>query len=389
MRFARAIRARLQAMDPRRVDALLAGAYLVEGELEVLLLFPDARYAGVAAGCVAALAAALLVRRRSPSASLVLALAAFVAFQPLGSEVNDNVYGGFLVLILLLFSFGLHETDGRRMAAGMGLTYAASVAGALLDAYPTTVLDLTLGSLVFAVGPILLGRVISSRSRLNEALREKAERLRRDRAGQAELAAAAERTRIAGELHDVVAHAMSAMVVQAGGARRLAGRDPDRAREAFAAVEVTGREALTEIRRLLGVLRREDEEIGLAPQPGLRHLAALVRRTQTAGLRVELRVDGEARPLPPGVDLTAYRLLQEALGGALEHGAAGLAQVTVRYKPDEVGLEVLDDGAAGAGPRPLPGVRERVSLYGGQMQAGRRRRGGHAVRARLPVGGAP
>ncbi len=275
------------------------------------------------------------------------------------------------------------------MAAGVALTYAASVAGALLDAYPTTVLDLILGSLVFAVGPILLGRVISSRSRLNEALREKAERLRRDRAGQAELAAAAERTRIAGELHDVVAHAMSAMVVQAGGARRLAGRDPDRAREAFAAVEATGREALTEIRRLLGVLRREDEEIGLAPQPGLRHLAALVRRTQAAGLRVELRVDGEARPLPPGVDLTAYRLLQEALGGALEHGAAGLAQVTVRYKPDEVGLEVLDDGAAGAGPRPLPGVRERVSLYGGQMQAGRRRRGGHAVRARLPVGGAP
>ena len=200
-------------------------------------------------------------------------------------------------------------------------------------------------------------------------------------------AAAEERARIANELHDVVAHAMSAMVVQAGGARRLAEKDPARARAAFAAVEETGREALTEIRRLLGVLRHQDDEIALAPQPSLRHLAALVRRVEAAGLPIDLRVDGAERPLPAGVDLTAYRLVQEALDGALNQGAAGSADVLVRYRPDGIDVEVLDDGAAAA-QRTLAGVRERVSLYGGQVHAGRRRNGGHAVRAKLPVGGA-
>jgi signal transduction histidine kinase len=153
-------------------------------------------------------------------------------------------------------------------------------------------------------------------------------------------------------------------------------------------VETTGREALTEIRRMLGVLRHQDEPIALAPQPSLRHLGALVERTRAAGLPVELTVEGGARELPAGVDLTAYRLVQEALGGAIEQGAAGRAQVSVRYDADAVQVEVCDDGAAGTGPRRLAGVRERVSLYGGQLYAGRRRSGGHTVRARLPVGGA-
>jgi signal transduction histidine kinase len=172
--------------------------------------------------------------------------------------------------------------------------------------------------------------------------------------------------------------------VQAAAARRLAAADPDRAREAFGAVETTGREALTEIRRLLGVLRRDDEEIALAPQPSLRHLDALVQRTCAAGLPVELAVEGDERPLPAGVDLTAYRLVQEALAGAIEQGAAGRARVRVRYRPDGVDVEVADDG--GGGERRLVGVPERVSLYGGQLHAGRREGGGHAVRVRLPVG---
>jgi signal transduction histidine kinase len=180
---------------------------------------------------------------------------------------------------------------------------------------------------------------------------------------------------------------MSAMVVQAGGARRLTVKDPERARAAFAAVEDTGREALTEIRRLLGVLRHQDDEIALAPQPSLRHLGALVQRARSAGLPVDLEIDGDERPLPPGVDLTAYRLVQSALDGAVEQGAAGHADVVVRYRPDGIDVEVLDDGTADA-QRTLAGVRERVSLYGGQMHAGRRRSGGHAVRAKLPVGGA-
>jgi signal transduction histidine kinase len=266
------------------------------------------------------------------------------------------------------------------------LGFIANGISVTIDVYPSSVVDFVTGGVVIACGPILLGRVIRSRSDLNATLRAKADQLRRARADQAEQATVEERNRIAGELHDVVAHAMSAMVVQAGGARRLAEKDPARARDAFVAVEETGREALTEIRRLLGVLRREDEEIALAPQPSLRHLDGLVRRSQAAGLPVALTVDGEARELPPGVDLTAFRLLQAALAGALEQGAAGRAEVTVRYAPDSVELEVLDDGA-GDGERPLLGVRERVGLYGGRLHAGRRRSGGHAVRAQLPVGG--
>jgi signal transduction histidine kinase len=382
----RSIRARVRSLGPARVDALIGAAFLVEGLLEAALLYPDERYAWVAMLATGSLALALALRRRVPFVALVLAMSAFVAYQPLGREVNDNVYGAFFAALFVLFSFGLHEQRGRALLGGFAFAFAGSWLASVIDSYPTTVPDVIVGGTVIAGGPILLGRVISNRSRLNATLREKAERLRRERTDQAEQAAADERARIAGELHDVVAHAMSAMVVQAGGARRLAEKDPQRARDAFAAVEETGREALTEIRRLLGVLRRDDDEIALAPQPSLRHLAALVRRVEAAGLPVALQVDGEERPLPPGVDLTAYRLVQAALGGALEQGAAGRAEVLVRYRPDGVDLEVTDDGTGGEGARPLPGVRERVSLYGGQLHAGRRRSGGHAVRAKLPVG---
>jgi signal transduction histidine kinase len=177
------------------------------------------------------------------------------------------------------------------------------------------------------------------------------------------------------------------MVVQGSVARRLAPSDPDRAALAFAAVESTGREALTEIRSLLGVLRRDDEELALAPQPSLRHLSSLIARTRAAGLPVELAVEGEPTPLTAGVDLTAYRVVQEALRSALEQGEAGRAAVRVRYDDDHVDLRVLDDGRV-APARELPGVRERVTLYGGQLRAGARPDGGHGVRARLPLGGA-
>ena len=243
---------------------------------------------------------------------------------------------------------------------------------------------LSVGAIVF--GPALLGRVLRNRSQLNRTLREKARGLERDRAIRAAAAASEERTRIAGELHDVVAHALSAMVVQASGARRLAERDPARAAEAFQAVETSGREALTEIRGLLGVLRREDEELALAPQPSLRHVAALLRKVEASGLPVELVVEGDARDLPIGLDLTAYRVVQEAVGGALEHGHAGHVRVLVRYAADHVELEVVDDGGEPA--RPLLGIRERVTLAGGVLRAGARRDGGHVVRARLPLGGA-
>ena len=150
-------------------------------------------------------------------------------------------------------------------------------------------------------------------------------------------------------------------------------------------MEQTGRDALAEIRRLLGVLRREDDELALAPQPTLAHVADLVRRARAAGLPVELRVEGAAAPLPAGADLTAYRVVQEALAGAVREGAAAGAWVAVRYGADAVELEVLDDGAA----RPAPmGIAERVALYGGELRTASRRDGRQALRARLPLGSA-
>ena len=384
----RAIREWAGKLGPGRVDALIAVAFALEGLFEAAVFYAGARYAWVGVLATASIAFGLALRRRAPLVALLLAGAGFLAFQPLGREVNDNVYAPFFAVLFVLFSFGLTERRGRVLLAGVGAMFVINAISLTVDAYSSTVIDLIIGGLVIAGGPVLLGRVIANRSRLNAALSEKTERLRRDRAAEIEQAAAEERARIASELHDVVAHAMSAMVVQAGGARRLATKDPERARAAFAAVEDTGREALTEIRRLLGVLRHQDDEIALAPQPSLRHLAALVARVRAAGLPVRLEVDGDARELPPGVDLTAYRLVQEALEGAMTQGAAGSADVVVRYRPDGIDVEVFDDGAAGEGPRALPGVRERVSLYGGQMHAGRRRSGGHAVRAKLPVGGA-
>jgi signal transduction histidine kinase len=187
-----------------------------------------------------------------------------------------------------------------------------------------------------------------------------------------------ERERIAGELHDVVAHSVSAMVVQAGAARRRTGD------ASLEVVEGTGREALTELRRLGGVLRREDDDPPLAPQPTLAGVCSLVRGVRVAGLEVHLAIEGAVRELPPGVDLTAYRVVELALRSALSEAGARRADVRVEYGADEVVVEVRDDGRQVV--RPLAGVRERVSLYGGELHAGLRSGGGHGVRARLPFG---
>ena len=189
-----------------------------------------------------------------------------------------------------------------------------------------------------------------------------------------------------------MAHDVSVMLVQAQAARRIVPADPDRAREAIAAVETTGREALGELRRLLGVLRRGDEELALAPQPSLGRVSTLVDRIRTAGVAVELEIAGAPYPLPPGLDAAAFRVVQEALANVLQHAGTGRAEVRVAYGPTGVELRVRDDG--GAAPESvqegdgLVGLRERVVLYGGDLRTGRRRAGGFELRARLPVAGA-
>jgi signal transduction histidine kinase len=378
--------ARLRAMDPFRADLLLAAVLLVEGLLEVAFLLPDETPRdGLVAALVAGLAACVAIRRRAPIVAALVGMLLFLAVPVAGQEYTEHLVSPFFVAIFLIYGVGRH-VEGRAVWIVTGC------AAVLMSAFTATEqTDDAVGNYLLSIGalvvaPVLIGRVIRSRAQLNQALREKAERLAHERADRAATAALEERTRIAGELHDVVAHALSGMVVQASGARRLAERDPARAADAFKTVETSGREALTEIRRLLGVLRREDEEIALAPQPSLRHVGSLVRRIEAAGLPVELAVEGEEHDLPIGIDLTAYRVVQEALGGALEHGHAGRARVRLRYGADLVELEVADDGRVPE--RPLLGIRERVTLSGGRMQAGARRDGGHVVRAQLPLGGA-
>src|SRR5262249_16520367 len=186
------------------------------------------------------------------------------------------------------------------------------------------------GWLVIVAAPVLAGRLLRDRARLARALRSAA--TEDDGAPWAEQAVAEERVRIATELHDVGDRALRRMVFDAGGVPALARTEPARASLALAAVEQTGRDALTEIRRVLGVLRREDDELALAPQPTLAHVSDLVRRARAAGLPVELRVEGQPAPLSAGADLTAYRVVQEALAGAVREGAAGHADVLVRYE---------------------------------------------------------
>ncbi len=194
---------------------------------------------------------------------------------------------------------------------------------------------------------------------------------------------------IARELHDVIAHSVGVMVVQAGAARHVMTEKPDAAMESLRAVEESGHEAMAELRRLLGVLHESGEQAPLAPEPGLDRAGALVARVREAGLPVELTVEGERRPLAPGVDVAAYRILQEALTNSLKYAGGAPTEAHIRYMPGVVDVEVIDDGAVAAPAkgigRGLVGMRERVALFGGTIEAGPRETGGYAVRARLPT----
>lgn len=216
-------------------------------------------------------------------------------------------------------------------------------------------------------------------------------RLEAARTAAAERAVAEERARIARELHDVIAHSVSVMTVQAGGVRRLLRPEQERERLALEAIESTGREALTEMRRLVGLLRRQGTMPELSPQPSMRAVDVLVGTIREAGLPVELVVEGEPAELAPGVDLAAYRVIQEALTNALKYAGPARAWVTVRWRVDELELEIANDGRSegggdGAG-HGLVGLRERVALVGGSIDSGQRNGGGFVVTARLPYGG--
>jgi signal transduction histidine kinase len=230
----------------------------------------------------------------------------------------------------------------------------------------------------------LLGDNLRTRRAYLRELEARAERLEREQEESARQAAAEEQARIARELHDVLAHNVSVMVVQAAAANDVFETQPQRAHEALRDIERTGRSALTELRRLLGRVRQTD----FAPQPGLSELDALVEGVRAAGLPVTLRVDGSLDDLPAGLDLSAYRIVQEALTNAIKHAGASAAEVLVRRTENEVELEVVDDGAGPSGNgrgQGLIGMRERASLLGGEVKAGPQPGGGFRVRAKLPL----
>jgi signal transduction histidine kinase len=341
----------------------------------------------------------LVWRRRHPlTVSLVTGMAtAAYGLAPYPDLAMPVPIGGVVGM------YSVAAWGGRRAALVAGAIAAVGVAVVMsLPRTDADVVDAAFAALGFAGAWVLGDRARVQRALAGE-LQERAVRLERDRAEEARRAVAAERARIARELHDVVAHHVSMMVVQAEAGPVVSERDPARAAGAFEAIAATGRQALVELRRLLGVLRGDqDGAPSLAPQPGLADVPALVEQVGRAGLRVELVVEGEPTPLPAGVDLSAYRIVQEALTNAVKHSGSGRARVLVSYGSDELRLQVVDDGkgsesALGRRPddsdrqirrsgRGLVGMRERVALFEGELRAGPGPDGGFTVDARLPIG---
>ena len=297
----------------------------------------------------------------------------------------------FVALELAVYSVGVHS----RLRPGLATLVAVNVFGVLSWLVVTLHVDGTaygdwIPALVWTIGVWAIGRVIRGRNARTLELERLTVELEAERDARAREAVTVERARIARELHDVIAHNISVMGVQAAAASRIMQSDEPDVRRALAAIETTGRETVDEMRRMLGILRRSEDELALAPQPSLRDLGALVEQVRAAGLDVVARVEGEPRQLPAGLDLSAYRIVQEALTNALKHAAPAHVEVVVRYSEDAIVLEVVDDGSGSAGGggtgNGLVGMRERVALFGGELRVGRGVDGGWALRATLPVG---
>jgi signal transduction histidine kinase len=385
MNALRRIRARYREMDPFKADLalalLLVAAFL--GETLLVDSKGDSRLVTAIVGVLAIVPAVSLRRRNT-----LVAAASFGAVS-LAQEAVDSFFlrtpnTPFVVILIMLYSVGRHAT-GWRFWAAAGSLYAGVGAALMIDPDGGSASDLLWLALMFTP-PVLAGRAMRSRVLLQSELRESAERAEAEREQRARDAVEDERARIASELQAVVANGVSAMVVQAEAVPRvLAAGDTASAGEALAVIEETGRDALAEMRRLLGVLRRDGDGIELAPQPGLARLPSLADRVREEGMEVDLEVCGEPRDLSMGVDLTAFRLLQEALAWAADSGA-GRADVTIRYGDDGLELRISDDRAGeqdeGAA---LVTMRERAGLYGGHVRAGRGERDGFAVEARIPA----
>ena len=336
---------------------------------------------------IGAISVPLFFRRRfpfgGPAAYFVLA-AALSYVDPLLVPFLSSI-----VLVGLAAAFVLGNLrDSRKAILGLAISFGAvvlivyEIPGAHSASY---LIFIPMRQVVAWVA----GFLVRERTEQAEVAEMRATQAERDREAAARVAVAEERARIARELHDIVAHAVSVMVLQVGAVRHQLSDELDEQRRALQDVERAGRTALTEMRRLLAAMRREGEEAELVPQPGLDGIDSLLAEIGRAGLPVELHVDGEPVPLPRGIDLSAYRIVQEGLTNALKHAHASDADVTFRYGPDELEIEVRDNGQGssttdGLG-HGLVGVRERVKIYGGEMSAGSANGGGFVLSTRLPL----
>ncbi|SDG55782.1 Signal transduction histidine kinase [Sinosporangium album] len=333
---------------------------------------------------VAAMLVPLFWRRSHPRAVFaIIALLCFVQWVADVGAIPAN-------LSVLIAMYGMASRCNIRWAVAAGLVVELGMVLALLrwgGLNRSTVLSAS--AVIAAVW--LAGVYANTRRRYLESLMERAERAERERDQQSKLAASAERARIARELHDVVAHNVSVIIVQADGAGYAIDRDPDQARRAVQTISATGRQALAEMRRLVGVLREGGGPEEYAPQPGLDQVDELVAQVRSSGLPVELRITGTRQDIPEGEQLAIYRILQEALTNTIKHGGPGVgATVLLDYGPREILIAVTDDGRGAQAPRGadghgLVGMRERVAMYGGRVTAGPRDGGGYEVVAKMPV----
>lgn len=331
----------------------------------------------------------LLARRRFPFAAPASTWLVCAALSFLDGQLIVN---GGAILVAGMGAAVLLGSQRNPSLSRLGLVIVLAGSVAVVRNGPeSSTDDLVSVPVMFAIG-WLIGWALRERTERTEAAEERAARAEREREAAARVAVAEERGRIARELHDVVAHAVSVIVLQVGAVRHRMPESSVADREALRNVEEVGRTALTEMRRLLNAMREEGDAAELMPHPGLADLDRLVRDVGAAGLTVDLRVQGDPAPLPPGLDLSAYRIVQEGLTNSLKHSGADHAEVTVDYAPDELRLQVLDHGggdraASDGHGHGLVGIRERVKLFGGQMTAGPAPGGGFLVRARLPRGG--
>jgi signal transduction histidine kinase len=330
--------------------------------------------------------APLLARKRFPfaaPAAVYLYCAAISFFE--GSLVTFP-FGIFLAVLTSAFLMGMLP-DRSQSTSGLAIGIGAAAIVVHNDPHQGWS-DFFFIALLFTI-VWLAGNALGAKLTQYRQAEERAARLEREREERSRAAVAEERARIARELHDVVGHSVSVMTVQASGVRRLLRPEQEREREALLIVEQTGREALAEMRRLVGVLRRPEEAPALAPQPSLQHLDKLVDQVRESGLDVDLTVEGKPAKLSASVDLAGYRLVQEGLTNTLKHAQADRAEVLVRYGNGEVELVVADDGNGKGGGEGsghgLVGLRERIAVVGGELEAGPRTGGGYEVRARLPM----